>query len=417
MSHDPAQSGPDAFRDASRGERLQRVLADAGIASRRVGEQLIEQGRVSVNGQVVRTLPAWVDPARDEIRVNGSLLPKPEPHLYIMLNKPARTLSTPPEGPDDARKSALGLVRHPLSSRLVPAGRLDFEATGLLLLTNDGDLVHRLTHARYGVEKTYQMVVRGTIDDGELARVQDALARMLRVGPPRGDSPRAGANARRSPRRPRPDDQPVRTRAVPRPADPPTLRAIARESGRTVLELTSKDTSGGDLRDALAALGHPVKSLERIAIGPLRLRGVAPGHWRELERSELIDLRRAAAGKPARGRADGGEDGRPKVAKRFRGIGRPILAKSPAPRRVPPRPPEGQPSTDVRRGRGESVNAKRRKAERSGAGGGGPAKNAGPRRTGSRSAKPGGDKPRAARAQGRPRPGGSGRPGRAEKRR
>lgn len=360
-----ATDGQSDLRNASRGQRLQRVMAEAGIASRRVCEQLIEAGRVKVNGQVVSTLPAWVDPAKDRVLVDGQPVQKPEPHVYIMLNKPARTLATPPEGPDDARRSALAMVEHPLSARLFAAGRLDYDATGLLLLTNDGELANRLTHARYGVEKTYQLVVRGTMDDAALDRVNRAIGQVTRRAAKEAGTPRAAR------------------------AD---LKIVAKDQGRTVLEMSVRDGRAVLVRDTLAALGHPVKNMERVAIGPLRLTAVAPGQWRELDRDELIDLRRVASGKPARSKlpavAASGDGAKPRrrpgpatetrrIAKRFRGIGKPVedvragsrKAARPAKPARPTRPlrgaaaigPEKPGPVDRRRGRGDAINAYRKK--------------------------------------------------------
>lgn len=342
---DPHEHGPDPaetvdLRDASRGPRLQRILADAGIASRRACEEMIERGRVRVNGRTVPGLPAFADPERDRIEVDGRPLPRPEPHLYLMLNKPARTLSTPREGPDDARRSVLDLVEHPLSSRLFPAGRLDFEATGLLLLTNDGALANRLTHARYGVPKTYQMVVRGTLDGPLLERINRAIGQIAR---------RASRDA---------------GHLSPPKAE---LSIVSVEQGRTVLEMTARDGRIAQVRETLAALGHPIKRLERVAIGPVRLSGVAVGRWRELERHELAELRAIAAGKtiaprrPARrtgARAGARAPAAPVASKRFRGIG----ARPDAPARRRAEAPE-TPIGDRRKGRGPGLNAARRRQD------------------------------------------------------
>jgi len=374
-------------------------MAEAGVASRRVCEQLIEAGRVKVNGQVVSTLPAWVSPARDRVLVDGQPIQRPEPHVYIMLNKPARTLATPPDGPDDTRRSALAMVEHPLSARLFAAGRLDYDATGLLLLTNDGDLANRLTHARYGVEKTYQMVVRGTLDDESLDRVNRTITQVTR---------RAAKDA-----------------GVARAARA-DLTIVARDQGRTVLQLSVRDGRAVLVRDTLAALGHPVKSMERVAIGPLRLQGVAPGQWRELERDELSDLRRVASGKPARAsvapppRAGGSSRRRPaaapteprRIAKRFRGIGKPTepsRSGTARPTRKPTRT-RGEsaetPTPDRRLGRGDAINAYRKKPAK-------PTPPGGPRqpRGGDRQDRP--DRPaRSARSDRSGRPARSDRPNR-----
>ncbi|MCA9287685.1 MAG: hypothetical protein KDA05_03820 [Phycisphaerales bacterium] len=323
-----------------RGERLQRVLNDAGIASRRQCEALIREGRVRVNGEVVSSLPAWADPHADTITVDGRVVPKPEPLLYLMMNKAARTLTTAREGADDSRRTVLDTVQHPLASRLFVAGRLEFDSTGLLILTNDGEMANRLTHARYGVEKTYQMVVRGTLDEESLARVMEVV----------------GQAGRRE----------AREAGVVRQAKV-EVTILARETGRTVLQLVAREGRVAAVRDALAAIGHPVKMVERVAIGPVRLRGVAPGQWRELEREELHALRRAVSG---RGSAAGGTSGRggapapeARIARRFRGIGKPIDAEGGAGRGRGSGPPgDGAPSgLDRRRGRGPGLNERRKK--------------------------------------------------------
>ena len=321
-----------------RGERLQRVLNDAGIASRRQCEALIREGRVRVNGDVVSTLPAWADPHADTITVDGRVVPKPEPLLYIMMNKAARTLTTAREGVDDSRRTVLDTVKHPLASRLFVAGRLDFDSTGLLILTNDGEMANRLTHARYGVEKTYQMVVRGTLDEESLARVMEVVEQAGRR-----EAREAGV---------------VRRAKV-------EVSILARETGRTVLQLVAREGRVEAVRDALAAIGHPVKMVERVAIGPVRMRGVAPGQWRELEREELHALRRAVSGKGAAPRGSAARGGPPppdaKIARRFRGIGKPVDSQRQGGRAEDRNPAAPPGSLDKRRGRGPGLNARRKK--------------------------------------------------------
>ncbi|MEZ6235140.1 MAG: pseudouridine synthase [Phycisphaerales bacterium] len=323
-----------------RGERLQRVLNDAGVASRRQCEALIREGRVRVNGEVVSSLPAWADPHADTITIDGRVVPKPEPLLYLMMNKAARTLTTAREGADDSRRTVLDTVQHPLASRLFVAGRLEFDSTGLLILTNDGEMANRLTHARYGVEKTYQMVVRGTLDEESLARVMEVVEQAGRR-----EAREAGV---------------VRQAKV-------EVSILAREMGRTVLQLVAREGRVAAVRDALAAIGHPVKMVERVAIGPVRLRGVAPGQWRELEREELQALRRAVSGKGPASGGSGKRGGPPapeaKIARRFRGIGKPIDAQRDGGRGEASNPAAtGAPSSlDKRRGRGPGLNAQRKK--------------------------------------------------------
>ncbi len=259
----------DPLRDASRGERLQRVLADAGVASRRACEEMITAGLVSVNGRIVDTLPAWVDPHTDEITVEGRRLPKPERTVWVMLNKPRRCVSTCDD--PDGRRTVVDLVSHPLARRLFPVGRLDYETSGLLLLTNDGDLANRLTHPRFGVEKTYLVKVKGTVE-------ADALDRLLRGVhlAHRSDGATVGGAA----------------------ATASAVRVIRREHHKTTLEITLREGRNRQVRRMLADLGHPVVRLERVRVGPLKLNRLRRGEWRELTRDELAALRRAS--KPAR---------------------------------------------------------------------------------------------------------------------
>jgi 16S rRNA U516 pseudouridylate synthase RsuA-like enzyme len=171
MRRRPRKSRPaHDYTDAARGERLQKVLAAAGIASRRACEQLIEEGSVKVNGQVVRSLPAWVNPREDHIEVDGRPIARhrkavggvgKEGFVYVALHKPREVISTTSD--DLGRLSVTDLVELPplnageATPRLYPVGRLDAEATGLILLTNDGDLAHRLTHPSYEVPKEYEV--------------------------------------------------------------------------------------------------------------------------------------------------------------------------------------------------------------------------------------------------------------------
>lgn len=259
--HKPAPS--------NKGERLQRVLADLGVASRRECERLIEAGAVEVNGEVVTKLPVFVDPENDRILVEGRPIRRePERKLYLLLNKPSRTLTTNADEPGSDRRTVIDLVDHPQKSRLFPVGRLDYDTTGLLLLTNDGDLANQLTHPRYGVPKTYRAVVRGTIEDDAVAELERGIFLADR---------KAG-----------------RTEGASRTAHV-EVRVVLRERERTTIELTLREGRNRQVRRLLAAVGYPVKSLERIGMGPLSLKGVARGHWRELDRHEIRALKRAAA--------------------------------------------------------------------------------------------------------------------------
>lgn len=265
----PRSSRGHKSAPSNKGERLQRVLADLGVASRRECERLIEAGAVEVNGEVVTQLPVFVDPENDRILVEGRPIRRePERKLYLLLNKPSRTLTTNADEPGSDRRTVIDLVDHPQKSRLFPVGRLDYDTTGLLLLTNDGDLANQLTHPRYGVPKTYRAVVKGTIEDDAVAELERGIFLADR---------KAG-----------------RTQGASRTAHV-EVRVVLRERERTTIELTLREGRNRQVRRLLAAVGYPVKSLERIGMGPLSLKGVARGHWRELDRHEIRALKRAAA--------------------------------------------------------------------------------------------------------------------------
>lgn len=259
------RSGDD-LRNASRGERLQRVLADAGVASRRACESLILEGRVRVNGRRVDALPAWVDPKSDRIEVDGERVAEPERHVYIMLNKPGRTISSVRDEAEMDRRTVVSMVDHPASPRLFPVGRLDFHTQGLILLTNDGDLANRITHPRYGLAKTYRAVVRGALADEDIEALEQGIYLAERR-----EGRTVGA---------------TRTARV-------AIRIVSRHRDRTTIDITLKEGRNRQVRRMLAAAGCPVKKLERIAVGPLALKGVPRGGWRELTRAEVQGLRRA----------------------------------------------------------------------------------------------------------------------------
>ncbi|MCK4872642.1 MAG: rRNA pseudouridine synthase [Phycisphaerales bacterium] len=252
----------DDFRDASRGERLQKVLARAGVGSRRECETLIESGVVSVNGHVLVELPVWVDPAHDRITVSGRPIRPSEQHVYIMLNKPKETISTndDPAG----RRRAIDLIDHPDRPRLFPVGRLDKDTTGLLLLTNDGELANHLTHPRYGVHKTYHALVRGDLNEEAVADLERGIFLAERR--------KGGAR---------------RAKAV-------RFKLLRRDRGKTLIEVTLREGRNRQVRRMMLRVGCPVKKLRRIRLGPLALKGLAVGQWRELTSREVRALRRAA---------------------------------------------------------------------------------------------------------------------------
>jgi pseudouridine synthase len=251
------------LKDASRGERLHKALADAGIGSRRACEQLIAEGAVSVNGRIIRErdMPVWVDLNVDRVEVEGRPVgrPKRRSHLYIMVNKPSRVVSTnkDPEG----RKTVRDLVPH--KERLFPVGRLDFEATGLVLLTDDGKLANQLTHPRYEVPKTYDAIVKGQVQPGALEQLKAG------IWIPSGEE---GKNVK---------------------AKVDDIEIIDSDETKTRVRLTLRE-GNRDLRAMFGRFGHDIKRLTRTGLGPLQMKGVALGGWRELSQIEVHKLRRAA---------------------------------------------------------------------------------------------------------------------------
>lgn len=233
-------------------ERLQKVLARAGVASRRRAEELIRAGRVRVDGEVVRELGVRVDPYVQQITVDGKEI-KSEPLVTYLLNKPRGTVSTvtDPQGRPTVRQLLTGV-----KERVYPVGRLDADTCGALLLTNDGELAFRLTHPSFEVKKTYRALVRGEMSDESLT----ALA----AGVVLEDGPTAPAN----------------------------VRLIKRDRGLTLIELTLHEGRNRQVRRMCQAVGHPVLELERVAIAGLTCKGLARGAFRRLSDEEVIRLRR-----------------------------------------------------------------------------------------------------------------------------
>jgi pseudouridine synthase len=225
--------------------RLNAYLARAGVASRRKADELIKAGRVTVNGEPGQ-LNTFVE-SRDVVAVDGRRVDK-QPLTYLLLNKPAGTVTTArdPQG----RRTVVELV--PREPRVVPVGRLDADTTGALLLTNDGELAHRLAHPRYGVEKTYVVDVEGEPDDGALRRLESGVEL---------DDGRTA---------------PARTRRLT----------------KSRLELTIHEGRNRQVKRMLEAVGHPVHRLHRSGYAGLTVEGLEPGAWRELEPPEVERLRR-----------------------------------------------------------------------------------------------------------------------------
>jgi 23S rRNA pseudouridine2605 synthase len=234
-------------------ERLQKILAAAGLGSRRHCEELILEGRVEVDRKVVTELGTKADRAQQEIRVDGVPLARPR-RVYFLVNKPPGILST--NADPSGRPRVVDMVAY--SGRLFTVGRLDMSSEGLILVTNDGELANRLTHPRYGVEKTYQVEVAGILDRREL----DVLRRGVRLA--------EGV------------------------AHVVSAKVVRQYKHSTLLEIVLNEGRNREIRRILARLGHKVERLKRVALGPLRLAELPSGQVRPLERDEVRRLKQAA---------------------------------------------------------------------------------------------------------------------------
>jgi pseudouridine synthase len=231
-------------------ERLQKVLAHAGVASRRKAEDLIRQGRVSVNGRTVTQLGTKVDPGRDKIRVDGQRVQVATSQTYLMLNKPRGVLSTMED--DRGRRALDDLVQAPV--RLYPVGRLDVNSEGLILLTDDGELANLLTHPRYRHEKEYRVLVNGHPSSKTLAAWQRGVVL---------------------------DGQSTA---------PAKVDVIRREKDASLLRIVMHEGRKRQIRRVASLLGHPVRELKRVRLGPLYLGALDVGQWRYLTGKEIGEL-------------------------------------------------------------------------------------------------------------------------------
>ena len=240
-------------------ERLQKILSQAGVASRRAAERLMLEGRVSVNGEPVRELGTKADPVSDDIRVDGRRIKRAARPRYILLNKPrgyVTTRSDPQQRPTVidllARTGALTSQEY-----VDPVGRLDYDSEGLLILTNDGDLAARLTHPRHEVPRVYEVVVAGVPHDHEIDRLRRGMV----------------IDGRRT----------APASVMIQPGD--------RKRGSMTLQITIKEGRDRQVRKMCESIGHPVDRLRRIAIGPIKDQRLKPGQWRDLTPDEVRKLK------------------------------------------------------------------------------------------------------------------------------
>ena len=237
--------------------RIQKVLAEAGVASRRAAEEMVLAGRVSVNNHVVTSLPCFVTEA-ETIRLDGRAVKRPRAtarKTYFILNKPRGVVctSSDPEG----RRLAVDLVP-PTAGRVYCVGRLDIDSTGMLILTNDGDLTEKLTHPRYGVPKTYVAEVNGRVEGPAIEKLKGGLYL-------------DGSRTQRS-----------------------RIKILQRGPKQTLLEITLREGRNREIRRLLARVGHKVRRLKRTAIGPITVRGLKVGNFRALTSAEVNRLRKSA---------------------------------------------------------------------------------------------------------------------------
>ena len=259
-------------------ERIQKVLGNAGVASRRNIEAMVLEGRVVVNGRVMKKLPVLVDPEEDRIEIDGERVrlpggrgghgtptrgkktgPVPGQRLYLLMNKPKGVYSTNVAQGEQVR--AIDLLPPDLPGRVYPVGRLDAESRGLLLLTNDGDLTNQLTHPRYGVPKTYRATVDGHVKPQAVQELEEGV---WMADPKSGKGFKTGRSH---------------------------IKIVRRGRDRSILEITIREGRNRQVRRMLARLGHKVRDLMRIKMGPLTLHGLAVGQVRSLTPREVRELK------------------------------------------------------------------------------------------------------------------------------
>ena len=249
-------------------ERLQKIIAHAGFASRREAETMIREGRVTVNGRVVTELGSKADADRDHIKVDGKLITHAEEHRYILLYKPKEVMTTveDPQG----RRTVIDLIRG-IGERIYPVGRLDFHSEGLVLLTNDGDLAFKVSHPKHGSVKTYHVKVRGVPED----RIVEKLQRGITI-------------------------EGKRTL----PCEIARMKTTGRgeDEGNSWFEVKLREGRTQQIRKMFQAMGHPVSKLKRVAIGPISDPKLTPGVWRELTKQEVKMLATMKEMKPVKPR-------------------------------------------------------------------------------------------------------------------
>lgn len=231
--------------------RLQKYLAEAGIASRRKAEQFILEGKVSVNGKVVKEMGIKINPKKDVIEFNGKPVKKEQKMVYILLNKPSGYISTAKEQFD--RPTVMDLLKG-VEGRVYPVGRLDNNTSGLLLLTNDGDFTYRVTHPKHELKKTYRAVVKGIPNEKKIESLRKGI-----------------------------EIEDYKTA-------PAKVRIVDKKKGTSVVEITIHEGRNRQVRKMLEAIGHPVIRLRRVAIGDIHINKLKEGTFRHLTAAERKSL-------------------------------------------------------------------------------------------------------------------------------
>jgi 23S rRNA pseudouridine2605 synthase len=232
-------------------ERIQKIIANAGITSRRKAEDLIRQGRVTVDGHTIEALGSLADSAREKVRVDGKLISSKPGNVYLLLHKPKRYITTL-EDPEQ-RPCVLNLVKG-IKARIFPVGRLDYDAEGLLLLTNDGALAHKLLHPRYEIPRTYEVKVKGIPPDTSI--------KALRSGVRLSDGM----------------------------THPARVRFLERTRKNSWLSITVTEGRNKLIKRMCSAVGHPVLKLKRTKFGPFSLGNLKPGEYKVLSQAEIKKL-------------------------------------------------------------------------------------------------------------------------------
>ena len=257
--------------------RLQKLMAAAGLDSRRACEQMILDGRVTVNGRVVNKLPVLVEPGQDKIIVDGQKikvtgqLARPRKLVYYLLNKPKGVICTNRD-PTDRRQVKSGRLRaidlmEGVRRRLVSVGRLDVDSRGLLIMTNDGELVNQLTHPRHEVAKTYRLRIDGSLTAADIDKLTKGLwMTSQRPGQKSGAQPAKAAR----------------------------VTIVHRDQKHTVLEVVLREGKNRQIRRMMSHLGYKVRDLVRIKIGPVSVKGLPVGAYRTLMKQEVLRLKTSA---------------------------------------------------------------------------------------------------------------------------